>query len=85
MDFIASLISVPFIAIMLVDILSLHNDIRVCHFNCVCLVIFSGNREGRIYVWELQSCPPVLIAKYVFSSFSFGNVLCDLVMMKMSP
>ncbi|KAK9689083.1 hypothetical protein RND81_09G034200 [Saponaria officinalis] len=23
----------------------------------------AGNREGRIYVWELQSCPPVLVAK----------------------
>jgi len=25
----------------------------------------SGNREGKIFVWELQSCPPVLSTKYV--------------------
>ncbi|GAB2210637.1 hypothetical protein Droror1_Dr00015910 [Drosera rotundifolia] len=29
------------------------------HFNAAAI----GNREGRIYVWELQSCPPVLIAR----------------------
>lgn len=29
------------------------------HFNAVAV----GNREGKIYVWELQSCPPVLVAK----------------------
>ncbi|KAG2371838.1 Polycomb group protein [Vigna angularis] len=29
------------------------------HFNIATV----GNREGKIYVWELQSCPPVLATK----------------------
>ncbi|VVA98962.1 unnamed protein product [Arabis nemorensis] len=29
------------------------------HFNAVAI----GNQEGKIYVWDLKSCPPVLITK----------------------
>ena len=25
-----------------------------------------GNREGKIFVWELQSSPPVLISRFVY-------------------
>ncbi|CAO2833495.1 unnamed protein product [Amaranthus hypochondriacus] len=32
-------------------------------FDFHCNAVAAGNREGRIYVWELQSCPPVLISK----------------------
>ncbi|KAK6946847.1 WD40 repeat [Dillenia turbinata] len=27
------------------------------------VAILTGNREGKIYVWELQACPPVLVAR----------------------
>ncbi|KAF9588776.1 hypothetical protein IFM89_015503 [Coptis chinensis] len=35
-----------------------------------------GNREGKIFVWELQSSPPALIARYklFFSVVSFCSI-----------
>lgn len=39
------------------------------------LSLIPGNREGKIFVWELQSSPPVLIAKFVGFAF-FGWSLC---------
>lgn len=35
-------------------------DTIICGFLCL-----TGNREGKIYVWELQSSPPVLIARFI--------------------
>jgi len=33
----------------------------------------TGNREGKIYVWEVQSSPPVLIARYfLLQDFSYS-------------
>ncbi|KAF7833877.1 polycomb group protein FERTILIZATION-INDEPENDENT ENDOSPERM [Senna tora] len=43
-----------------------------CDFHYNAAAIGKRNREGKIFVWELQSSPPVLIARSVF-----GKVLKD--------
>ena len=31
-------------------------------------LILPGNREGKIFIWELQSSPPVLLARFSYLS-----------------
>lgn len=37
----------------------------LCCWNQLSVLWLPGNREGKIFVWELQSSPPVLIARLV--------------------
>lgn len=37
----------------------------------------AGNREGKIFIWELQSSPPVLIAKLVWLAVLHAEENCD--------
>lgn len=37
----------------------------LCCWNQLSVLWLPGNREGKIFVWELQSSPPVLIARLI--------------------
>ncbi|KAE8693419.1 Polycomb group protein FIE2 [Hibiscus syriacus] len=40
------------------------------HYNSAAI----GNREGKIFIWELQSSPPVLIASTILSCCEDGTI-----------
>lgn len=54
---------------------------RLANILPICLGIIAsstflpGNREGKIFVWELQSSPPVLVARFVFVALGHQNLL----------
>ena len=56
------------------------NSIVIAILRCIVIKIFDdngeiGNREGKIFVWELHSSPPVLTARQASYSILKSHLL----------